>query len=207
MTGCFVELTASYLPDGITSSHSIDHGGAAHDPVTGIGVSTGFFLDAYGVGVHAGPTGFGTSETYTTDYSESTRTVSGPHLRLDVDLPVPLPSPHNLRLTTAFALPRRIESRRPIDPNSDRTVTGSGGDVFLGATISTLLHDLSLTIGGRRVWYDQMDATSGLGFSGTGVQVRLMVRLGDAALHVLRRRSMWPAREGCRYERYGYRCP
>lgn len=195
------------MPRGTTSDRQSDYGATAMGPVAGVGVATGVFLDAYGVGIHAGPTGLGTTESFTTGVSTSSRVVSGPHVRVDVDLPVRLPSPHNLRLTTAFALPSHVDVRIAPNDTPVATYTGSGVDVFLGATFAAMLHDVSLTIGARHISYDHRDATSGISFSGTGVQARLMLRLGDAALHVARGRSMRPVRTGCSYERHGFRCP
>ena len=202
LSACYVEVASSYHPKGsLEIERSADTSDGEDDGTASIEVWTGFFWDVGGVAVQGSPVGYGSMDYISTkeDFGISN---TGPHLRLDVDLPVALPDGLNLRATAAYVA---FDQARGKGLGTFQT-ENSGSDLFAGITLSSFLHDLSLSAGVHHLSFTGRGDSALIFQDSWGVQARVMVRLGLATYYFARHGQL-PAHSGrCRYTYLGYRC-
>lgn len=154
LTGCFAEVTGSYLPGASHTHHPVIGAETQTDEnATMIAVAVGAYLDAYGVGAHLG---------YTRQSADDL-TTAGPSARLDFDLPK-RSTRIDLRLTAAYTL-----------------VVGeaSGSTGFLGATAGAFDRIVQLSLGYTRFGFTiaPNEVRDGDAVFGYGPQARLLVHV------------------------------
>jgi hypothetical protein len=154
LSGCFAEVTGSYLPDASHTHHPVLGAETETESNTAmIALSVGAYLDAYGVGAHLG---------YTRQSADDL-TTAGPSARLDFDLPK-RSTKLDLRLTAAYTL-----------------VLGdaSGSTGFLGVTAGAFDRIVQLSLGYTRFGFTitPNEVRAGDAVFGYGPQARLLVHV------------------------------